>query len=146
MRSDVVAALALLCVTVVGGCDSAKEATMSGSSLSEMTTQLRADIDALASELGEVTETRRDLDVACDPLEPDDSTRHEYVVAIRVTPGSGAALAGPLPEVMEQRGWTYTRRSDTSHQFEKDGYAIAVLVGAGGVATVGGSTACVADH
>lgn len=117
---------------------------MSGSSLSEMTTQLRADIDTLAGELGEVTETRRDLDVACDPLEPDDSTRHEYVVAIRTTPGTLNRLAGQVAADMEQRGWVYTRRSDTSHQFEKDGYAIAVLVGTTGIATVGGSTPCVA--
>ncbi len=119
---------------------------MSEPSLSAMTSQLHADIDALAADLGEVTETRRDVDVACDPMDRRDSTRHEYVVALRTTPRTAAALDGPVPEDMERRGWTYTRRSDTSHQFEKDGYAIAVLVGTSGVATVGGSTPCVADR
>ena len=108
----------------------------------EVADQTRSTIDALAADVGRVTEVQMDTVTACVP--GDDSSGEElvYALALEVEPGTLERVRGEIADRYRADGWEVYPRGSENTAFRRDGMTVGATVRADGTARVSGSSGC----
>lgn len=113
--------------------------------IDEVAAQARTDIDALAAMVGTEPEVKFEKITACDPGRDDSGKEFDYIVHVKVKPGTLARLKGEIADDLAAKGWTpHPGPGDEEISFTKGRTTIGATVWEDiKLASVSGSGGCV---
>ncbi len=103
----------------------------------------RAEVDALAAQVGSRPRPSRDELVECE-REGEEGRRVAYSVRVEVGDAARAVAGNPLRDRYESDGWAVAYRGETTVLFQRSGTQLVLILDPdSGTASVGGTGGCV---
>lgn len=103
----------------------------------------RAEVDALAEQVGARPQPSRDELVSCE-RGGEEGRQVAYSVRVEVGDAARAVAGNPLRDRYESRGWAVAYRGETTVLFQRSGTRLVLILDPGtSTASVGGTGGCV---